>query len=86
MVVWVYSASLINVQGLGRADAEIMSWGSLPMEITNKRIADIIPYAANAKKHDKRQINNVAESIKQYGFVQPIVIDRKSTRLNSSHH
>ena len=28
------------------------------------------------KKHDKRQINNVAESIKQYGFVQPIVIDR----------
>ena len=46
------------------------------MEIRNKRIADIIPYAANAKKHDKRQINNVAESIKQYGFVQPIVIDR----------
>ena len=46
------------------------------MEITNKRIADIIPYDANAKKHDKRQINNVAESIKQYGFVQPIVIDR----------
>ena len=46
------------------------------MEITNKRIADIIPYAANAKKHDKRQINNVAESIKQYGFVQPIVIER----------
>ena len=46
------------------------------MEITNKRIADIIPYATNAKKHDKRQINNVAESIKQYGFVQPIVIDR----------
>ena len=46
------------------------------MEITNKRIADIIPYAANAKKHDMRQINNVAESIKQYGFVQPIVMDR----------
>lgn len=39
-------------------------------------LADIVPYAANAKKHDKRQINNVAESIKQYGFVQPIVIDR----------
>ena len=46
------------------------------MEITNKRIADIIPYERNTKKHDKTQINNVAESIKQYGFVQPIVIDR----------
>lgn len=46
------------------------------MEVTNKRLAEIMPYAANAKKHDRRQINNVAESIKQYGFVQPIVIDR----------
>lgn len=46
------------------------------MEVTTKRISDIVPYAGNAKKHDKRQINNVAESIKQYGFVQPIVIDR----------
>ena len=46
------------------------------MVIHNKPIADIIPYASNAKKHDRRQINNVAESIKQYGFVQPIVIDR----------
>lgn len=46
------------------------------MEIMNKPLSEIVPYAANAKKHDKRQINNVAESIKQYGFVQPIVIDR----------
>ena len=29
------------------------------MEITKRRLADIVPYAANAKKHDKRQINNV---------------------------
>lgn len=46
------------------------------MQITNRRLSELTPYAANAKKHDKRQINNVAESIKQYGFVQPIVIDR----------
>lgn len=30
----------------------------------------------NAKKHDGTQIANVAESIKQFGFVQPIVIDK----------
>ena len=46
------------------------------MKVENKLLAAIVPYAKNAKKHDKRQINNVAESIKQYGFVQPIVIDR----------
>ena len=46
------------------------------MDIKNLPLTDIVPYDKNAKKHDKRQINNVAESIKQYGFVQPIVIDR----------
>lgn len=43
------------------------------MNITNKAVADLIPYAANAKKHDEKQIKNVAESIKQFGFVQPVV-------------
>ena len=46
------------------------------MEVRNISIKDLIPYDRNTKKHDKTQINNVAESIKQYGFVQPIVIDK----------
>ena len=46
------------------------------MKIIRKQLAEITPYANNAKKHSRQQINNVAESIKQYGFVQPIVIDR----------
>lgn len=46
------------------------------MNINNKAIADLIPYAANAKKYDEKQIKNVAESIKQFGFVQPVVVDR----------
>ena len=46
------------------------------MNVKNINIKDIRPYENNAKKHDKTQINNVAESIKQYGFVQPIVIDK----------
>lgn len=46
------------------------------MKVEQRKIADVVPYSKNAKKHDKKQIANVAESIKQYGFVQPIVIDR----------
>lgn len=34
------------------------------------------PYELNSKKHDKEQINNVAESIKQFGWQQPIVVDK----------
>ena len=46
------------------------------MKIVQKRLSEITQYEKNAKKHDKTQIDNVAESIRQYGFVQPIVIDR----------
>ena len=46
------------------------------MQIVNKPTADLKPYDKNAKKHDKKQIANVAESIKQFGFVQPIVLDK----------
>lgn len=40
-----------------------------------KDIASVKPYARNAKKHDDKQIANVAESIKQFGWQQPIVCD-----------
>ena len=48
------------------------------MDIKNIAGKDLIPYEKNTKKHDDVQINNVAESIKQYGFVQPIVIDKNN--------
>ena len=48
------------------------------MNIKNMALKDLIPYEKNTKKHDDVQINNVAESIKQYGFVQPIVIDKNN--------
>lgn len=46
------------------------------MKVANRNLAELTPYAGNAKKHDSTQIANVAESINQFGFVQPIVIDR----------
>ena len=42
-----------------------------------KDVADVNPYARNAKKHDEIQVANVAESIKQFGWQQPIVCDEK---------
>ena len=46
------------------------------MKVANRKLAELTPYAGNAKKHDSTQIANVAESIRQFGFVQPIVIDK----------
>lgn len=46
------------------------------MKVEMRALNSIKPYEKNAKKHDQTQIDNVAESIRQYGFVQPIVVDR----------
>lgn len=46
------------------------------MNIKEININLIKNYERNAKRHDDRQIKNVAESIKQFGFVQPVVVDR----------
>lgn len=45
------------------------------MKIIDKSVRDLKPYPQNAKKHDQRQIDNVANSIKRFGWQQPIVID-----------
>lgn len=45
------------------------------MNIEQVNVELLIPYEQNAKKHGKKQIANVAESIRRFGFVQPVVID-----------
>jgi ParB-like chromosome segregation protein Spo0J len=45
------------------------------MNIKNIKIGELTPYEKNTKNHGAKQIANVAESIRQYGFVQPLVVD-----------
>ena len=40
-----------------------------------RSINDLIPYVSNSRTHDERQIDQVAESIKEFGFTNPILID-----------
>ena len=46
------------------------------MNVMNMKTTEIKPYERNAKLHDDIQIKNIAESIKQFGFAQPIVVDK----------
>lgn len=46
------------------------------MEVTNKHIDLLIPYARNARTHDDAQIAQIAGSIKEFGFNNPILIDK----------
>lgn len=45
------------------------------MKIEKIKIEKLKPYRLNAKKHPQSQIEGIAESIKRFGFTQPIVID-----------
>lgn len=45
------------------------------MEILMRKVSELTPYDKNAKTHDAKQVANVANSIKRFGWQQPIVID-----------
>lgn len=45
-------------------------------EITQVRIANIRPYENNAKIHGREQLEKLKASIKEFGFVNPCLIDR----------
>ena len=51
------------------------------MKVEDMAIKDLVPYAKNAKKHDEKQIKNVVESIKQFGFAQPLVVDKNNVLI-----
>lgn len=46
------------------------------MQVELKDITDIIPHPHNENLHTSDQLKMLAESIKQYGWTQPIVVDK----------
>lgn len=49
---------------------------ALKIEYVNR--ADIVPYARNARTHSEEQINQIAASIREFGFTNPILIDEQN--------
>lgn len=46
------------------------------MKVVEMNPAELIPYAKNAKQHLPAQVDRIANSIKRFGWQQPIVVDR----------
>lgn len=40
-----------------------------------RKVADLIPYANNSRTHSEEQVNQVASSIKEFGFTNPVLIE-----------
>ena len=62
------------------------------MHIYMVPISTIIPYTKNAKKHPASQVASVARSIEQFGWAQPLVVDKNNEliighcRLEAAKH
>ena len=42
------------------------------------KVADLIPYARNSRTHSDAQVNKIAASIKEFGFLNPVIVDGKN--------
>src|SRR3979490_2343553 len=45
-----------------------------PMSIEPMRLASLRPHPGNARTHSKKQIRQIADSIRQFGFTNPVLI------------
>ena len=44
-------------------------------DIATRPVAELIPYAKNSRTHSDAQVAQIAASIREFGFTNPILID-----------
>jgi DNA modification methylase len=49
------------------------------MELIKKKVFELIPYINNSRTHSEEQITQIASSIKEFGFTNPILIDKDNS-------
>jgi len=45
------------------------------VKITQKQVTELIPYVNNSRKHSDKQVAQIAASIKEFGWTNPILVD-----------
>ena len=53
----------------------------MPNAIEHLAPGDLRPWARNARTHSKKQLKQIAESIRTFGFTNPVLIDQTNTIL-----
>ena len=54
------------------------------LKIEKVKLSDLIPYENNAKLHPQEQIEQIKESIKQFGFNDPLAINKDNVILEGN--
>jgi len=50
-----------------------------PTTIEQIEVESLIPYATNSRTHSPEQVSQIAGSIREFGFTNPVLIDREGT-------
>lgn len=48
------------------------------LKVVYRKVSELIPYARNARTHSDEQIERIADSIREFGWTNPILIDGES--------
>lgn len=46
-----------------------------PVAVEQIKLAELIPQAQNARTHSEAQVAQIAASIREFGFTNPVLID-----------
>ena len=51
------------------------------LEVVSLPVSELRPYARNARTHSPKQVAQIAASIRQFGFVNPVLIDKDGVMI-----
>jgi ParB-like chromosome segregation protein Spo0J len=49
------------------------------LKITYQKTGDLVPYARNSRTHSEEQVAQIASSIREFGFTNPVLVDEQNT-------
>ena len=52
--------------------------GVAKIRVIKKRVEELIPYCRNSRTHSDAQVAQIAASIREFGFINPVLIDAEN--------
>ena len=72
----IYVISQTWIKRLLCPSLEVMRTQTQTLSIESRTLENLIPYARNARTHSDEQVSQIAGSIAEFGFNNPILVDR----------
>ena len=69
--------SITGRESTGKGNATMKSKTEFP-DYKKLSVADLVPYARNSRTHSPQQVDKIAASIREFGFLNPIIVDGRN--------